>query len=121
VTQALVAASVLLGLAILMRLFRRQVALLRALGAPARFVMSAIWAYGSALIAAGTILGLGVGWLAAGILARIVTARTDIAVEARLGWPELHLVAGFLCVATLLLIVPAFIVLRQSIVKGLRA
>ncbi|WP_308917262.1 ABC transporter permease [Jannaschia sp. LMIT008] len=121
VTQGLVAASVLLGLVILMRLFRRQVALLRALGAPGRFVLAVIWSYGAALIAAGAVMGLGVGWVAAELLSRIVTARTDILVVARLGWPELHLVAGFLCAATVLLIVPAFTVLRQPVVKGLRA
>lgn len=121
VTQGLVAASVLLGLLILTRLFRRQVALLRALGAPARFVLAVIWAYGSALVAAGTAAGLCLGWVAAFVLSRLVTARTDVLVEARLGWPEIHLVAGFLGAATLLLLVPAAIVLRQPVVESLRA
>ena len=121
VTQGLVAASVLLGLLILIRLFRRQVALLRALGAPARFVLAVVWSYGAALAAAGTALGLGLGWVAAWGLSRAVTARTDILVEPRIGWAELHLVAGFLAVVTLLALVPAVIVLKQPVVKGLRA
>ena len=121
VTQGLVAASVLLGLAILTRLFRRQVALLRALGAPARFVLAVIWAYGAVLAAAGALLGLALGWVAALLLSRAVTARTDILVEAGLGWPELHLVAGFLGAVTLLSLAPAIVVLRKSIVAGLRA
>ena len=120
VTQGLVAASVLLGLLILTRLFRRQVALLRALGAPARFVLAVVWSYGAALAAAGTALGLGLGWIAAWALSRAVTARTDVMVEPRIGWAELHLVAGFLAAVTLLALVPAAIVLRQSIVNGLR-
>jgi putative ABC transport system permease protein len=121
VTQGLVAASVLLGLFILTRLFRRQVALLRALGAPARFVFAVVWSYGTVLVAAGAALGLGLGWVAAGVLSRVVTARTDVLVEASLGWTELHLVAGFFAAVSLLALLPAFIVLRQSVVNGLRA
>ena len=121
VTQGLVAAAVLLGLAILARLLRRQVALLRALGAPARFVLAVVWSYGATLAAAGTALGLALGWLAAGLLSRAVTLRTDVLVEARLGWPELHLVAGFLGATALLSLLPAFIVLRRPVVEGLRS
>uniref|UniRef100_UPI0002558227 hypothetical protein n=1 Tax=Oceanicola sp. S124 TaxID=1042378 RepID=UPI0002558227 len=42
VTQVLVAGSVLAGLLILTRLFRRQIAMLRALGAPRRFVLAVV-------------------------------------------------------------------------------
>lgn len=121
VTQGLVAASVLLGLLILIRLFRQQVALLRALGAPARFVLAVIWSYGTVLATVGTIVGLGFGWLAAWVLSRVVTARTDILVMPRIGWSELHMVAGFLAVVTLLALIPAVIILKQPVVKSLRA
>jgi putative ABC transport system permease protein len=121
VTQVLVAASVLLGLFILSRLFQRQVALLRALGAPARFVFSVVWSYGAVLLSTGSILGLGVGMGAAALLSRIVTAQTDILVRAPLGWQEIHTVAAFVSITTLLSLLPAVVVLRQSIVSGLRA
>jgi putative ABC transport system permease protein len=121
VTQGLVGASVLLGLFILTRLFRRQVSLLRALGAPARFIFAVVWSYGASLLAAGTALGLGFGYLAAAILSRVVTARTDILVEASVGWTEAHLVVGFLSVASLLSILPAVVVLKQPVVAGLRS
>ncbi|ANT61666.1 hypothetical protein AYJ57_14340 [Salipiger sp. CCB-MM3] len=121
VTQVLVAASVLLGLFILTRLFRRQIALLRALGAPRRFVFATVWAFSAALLLSGAVLGLGVGWGAAELLSRVVTARTDIAISAPLGWGELHFLAGFVSVTMLLSLLPAAMVLRQPVVDGLRS
>ncbi len=53
VTQGLVALAVLAGLALLVRLFARGLALLRALGAPRRFVLAVVWGYAAALLAAG--------------------------------------------------------------------
>ncbi|KAA9005959.1 FtsX-like permease family protein [Histidinibacterium aquaticum] len=121
VTQALVAISVLLGLFILSRLFRRQLALLRALGAPPRFIMAVIWSYAAALLAAGTALGIGLGYLTAAVLSRVVTARTDILVQASLGWTEMHLAAGFLSAMLVLSLVPAWSVLRAPVLSGLRS
>lgn len=120
VTQGLVAASVLLGLFILSRLFQRQLAMLRALGAPARFVMAVVWLYGVGLLAAGTALGLGLGLVAARLLSWVVTQRTDILVKATLGWSEMHLALGFLACTSLLVLLPAYAVLRRSLVDTLR-
>lgn len=121
VTQVLVAAAVLLGLFILSRLFHRQLSLLRALGAPARFVFAVVWSFGAALLVAGAVLGLLTGIGAASILAKVVTARTDILVTAPLGWSEIHFLAGFVSVTLVLSLVPAAVVLRQPVVPGLRA
>ncbi|QQA43053.1 ABC transporter permease [Pelagovum pacificum] len=121
VTQVLVAASVLLGLFILSRLFQRQLALLRAIGAPARFVMAVVWSYAAGLLATGSILGLGTGYLAAAILGRVVTARTDILVTASIGWSEVHLVAGFLSATAVLSLVPAWSVLRAPVMRAIRS
>jgi len=121
VTQILVAASVLLGLVILTRLFQRQMALLRALGAPDRFVLSVVWAFAALLLLAGAVLGLGLGVGAAAVLSQAVSARTGLEVTATLGWSEIHLVAGFVSATTLLAILAAWAALKQSIVDGLRA
>ncbi len=121
VTQGLVAAAVLLGLFILSRLFRRQIALLRALGAPARFVFAVVWCFGAALLLAGAVLGLGVGVGAASVLARVVTARTDVLVTAPIGWSEIHFLAAFVSVTLLLSLLPAAVVLRQPVAQGLRS
>jgi len=121
VTQVLVAASVLLGLFILTRLFQRQTAMLRALGAPRRFVVAVMWSYAVVLLAVGTGGGLLVGWGAANGLSWIVTSRTDILVHATLGWRETHLAAAFLTITSVLALLPAVFTLRQPITDGLRA
>lgn len=121
VTQMLVAASVLLALLILSRLFARQMALLRALGAPNRFLMAVVWGYCAVLILGGTLLGLGVGQGAASVLSAVITQRTDILVEARLGWQEFRLAAAFAGITLALAMLPALAVLRQPTVTHLRS
>ncbi len=120
VTQVLVAASVLLGLFILSRLFQRQLAMLRALGAPRRFVMAVVWGYGVTLLAAGTALGVALGFASAAVLSRIVTVRTDILVSASITWSEVNLALAFLSATSLLSLVPALVVLMRPIVENLR-
>lgn len=120
-TQGLVAAAVLAGLALLVRLFARALALLRALGAPRRFVLAVVWGYAATLLAAGAASGLALGWVAAAILSRIVTMRTEILVTARVGWAEVQLVAGFASLALLLALVPALLASRRPLLADLRA
>jgi putative ABC transport system permease protein len=121
VTQSLVAASVLLGLFILSRLFQRQLALLRALGAPARFVFAIWWSYGAVLLVIGATSGAVLGMIAAAALSRVVSARTGILVSAPIGWSEIHYLAGFISLMTLLSLLPALAAFRKSIVAGLRS
>ncbi|MFV0358574.1 FtsX-like permease family protein [Tropicimonas sp.] len=121
VTQVLVAVGVLAGLFILMRLFARRLALLRALGAPRRFVFALVWSYAATLIAAGTLLGLVLGMVASAAISQVVSERTDILIEASLGWPELHMVAAFLSLSVLLALLPAALTLRRSPVADLRS
>lgn len=120
VTQILVTAGVLAGLVILTRLFARRLALLRALGAPNRFVFAVVWSYAATLIFAGAAAGVVVGYGAAALISRVVTERTDILVNATLGWPEFHLVAAFVSLTVLLALAPAFIALSRPIVTDLR-
>ncbi|MEC9199361.1 MAG: ABC transporter permease [Pseudomonadota bacterium] len=120
-TQVLVASSVLLGLFILSQLFRRQIGLLRALGAPARFAFAVVWSFGTTLLLTGATLGLVTGLGAAAILSRIVTARTDVVVHAALGWSEIHFLAAFVSVTLLMSLLPAALMLRMPVVSSLRA
>jgi len=119
-TQALVAAGMMAGLAALARLFGRRFALLRALGAPRRFVLAAMWSYAVALVGAGCLAGLGVGWLSARLLSALVEARTDLALAPALGWPELHLVAGFFSLTCLLALLPGLAAYRRDVPSDLR-
>lgn len=119
VTQALVAAGVLAGLLLLARLFARQLALLRALGAPARFVLAVIWSFAALLIVIGSALGLGLAWLGTGAISAWLTERTGILIETALGWPELHLVAGFTSLACLIALAPGLGVLARNTIHDL--
>jgi len=120
-TQVLVTAGVLTGLIVLARLFARRLALLRALGAPGRFVFAVVWAYAATLIALGSLAGLAIGWIAVRIISKVVTARTDILVTATLDWPEFHLIAGFFSFTVLLALLPAFMAMSRHIITDLRA
>ncbi|MEM9341505.1 MAG: FtsX-like permease family protein [Pseudomonadota bacterium] len=116
VTQVLVALGVLTGLFILTRLYARQLALLRVLGASTRFVLAVVWSYSVVLLALGTVLGVLVGFAVAGVLSGIVAEQTNILIEARLGWREVHLAAGFLGIASVLSVVPGALSLSRPAV-----
>ncbi|SHL57335.1 FtsX-like permease family protein [Roseibium suaedae] len=121
VTQVLVTAGVLTGLVVLVRLFSRRLALLRALGAPRRFVFAVVWSYASVLIAAGALLGLAAGFAASGIISAEISRRTDILVEASLSWPEFHLIAGFVSLTVFLALLPALLSLNRPVIPDLRS
>lgn len=121
ITQVLVAAGVLTGLVILSRLYAQRLALLTALGAPARFTVAVLWGYGAMLIVVGALAGAALGAGAASIISRIITEQTDILVRARLGWTEFHLIAGFVSVTILIALAPALAALRRPVVADLRA
>lgn len=121
VTQVLVTAGVLTGLVVLVRLFSRRLALLRALGAPRRFVFAVVWSYAAVLIAAGALLGLAAGYGASGIISAEISRRTDILVEASLSWPEFHLIAGFVSLTVFLALLPALLSLNRPVIPDLRS
>lgn len=118
ITQLLVAASVILAMFILSRLFARQLALLRALGAPNRFLVAVVWGYSAALIVSGTLLGLGIGLSTVSLLSRLITERTDVLVQASLSWHEIHLAAAFASMALVLSLLPAIAALKQHSQRG---
>ncbi|MEL6584811.1 MAG: ABC transporter permease [Pseudomonadota bacterium] len=120
VTQGLVAVAVIAGLLLLTRLFARQLALLRALGAPGRFIFGVVWSYATVLIVVGAVLGLIVAALTTGAVSSYLTAQTGILIEARLRWPELHLAAGFVSAASLIALLPGWRVLRRNLTADLR-
>ncbi len=120
-TQVLVAVAVLAGLSMLSRILARRMALLRALGAPRRFVFAVTWSFATALICTGAVLGVLFGVVATAVLSAIITNMTDILVEARLAWPEMHLVAGFVSTVALLSLYPAYRASRRPLLDDLRS
>ncbi len=113
-TQILVAASVMAGLIVLSRLFARRLALLQALGAPARMIFALVWAYAALLLGLGAALGLGVG------LSAVLSARSGLLIQPHLGWSELHLVAAYFTLALLVALVPAALALTRPVTQELR-
>ncbi|MFQ6550165.1 FtsX-like permease family protein [Aestuariibius sp. 2305UL40-4] len=120
-SQALVATGVMAGLFILTRLLGRRLALLRALGAPRRFAVAVLWTHAMGLIVAGALIGLALGWIAARILGQVLTGMTDIAIDAPLGWGEVHLTAVFLSLAGFIALLPAWLGTRRIRITDLRA
>lgn len=119
-TQALVAAAVMAGLIVLSQLFARRLALLRALGAPARAVFALVWSYAAVLLGVGSVLGLGVGLIAVRALSSVLSARTGLLIRPSIGWPELHLVASYFTLALIIALIPAAIALTRPVAENLR-
>ncbi|MDO5641133.1 MAG: FtsX-like permease family protein [Paracoccus sp. (in: a-proteobacteria)] len=120
VTQVLVAAAVLTGLIVLSRLFARRLALLQALGAPARMIFALIWSYAAILLGAGSVLGLGVALVAVRVLSAVLSAQTGMLITPSLSWPEIHLVAACFTLALLVALIPAGLALTRPVTRELR-
>lgn len=113
-TQLLVGLAVLLSVFILMRSLSARFATLFALGAPASFRFCLIWTYAAVLIIAGTVLGLGLGWVGANGLASWLSHYTRVSVEPQLSLVNISLVALFLNAMLILACLPAWLVARQQ-------
>ncbi len=120
-TEILVAASIFSGLVILSRLFSRRFALLRAIGAPGRFVFAVMWSYAAVLVGSGSLAGLGLGYLLSHFFADLVARQTDITMLVSLGWIEYHHVAAFFSLALILALFPAYVAFSRATVTDLRA
>lgn len=120
VTQVLVAGAVLTGLIVLSRLFARRLALLQALGAPARMIFALIWSYAAILLGAGSVLGLGVALIAVKAISAVLSAQTGLLITPSLGWPEIHLAAACFALALLVALIPAALSLRRPVTRELR-
>ncbi len=118
--QVLVVAAILAGILALLDLQRQRFAVLRALGAPARFVFATVWLYVAVLIGAGALIGLPLGWAFAAAVSSLVAEATGVSMAATIGPTELFWVAILLTLGMLLALVPAALVYRRPVVEGLR-
>jgi putative ABC transport system permease protein len=120
-TEVLLIAAVLAGILILMRLYRGRFAILRALGASRLYVFAVAWSFSFILIAAGSLLGLGVAALLSGVLSEIFENAIGVALQSGLGWTEINLAASVVAVGALLAAAPAALIYRQPVAEALRA
>jgi putative ABC transport system permease protein len=119
-TQVLVVAAVLLAVLATLAARRKQLAVLRALGAPRPFLFLLVWLEVEGLILAGGFAGLGLGWGGALALAGSFAARTGVALPVELGTPEMLLVAGLAAAGALLAVIPAIGAYRTPVAAALR-
>ena len=119
-TQLLVIAAILAGLMALIQLQREHFAVLRALGAPRSYIFLVVWTGITAMVTAGAILGLGLGYAVAQILSAVISQQSGIAISASIGRSELMLAGALVLLGGLVALVPAALVHRRSVVDLLR-
>ncbi len=104
-TAGLVIGAVFLAYNAIIAGRRREHAMLRAIGAPGRFILAALWLEMGVVLLAGVSLGVGLGWLAARLAAGALAQMAGAPVPVVLQWGEVGLagaiLAGGLCAAVL--------------------
>ena len=118
--QALVAVALVMVTVIHVGQRRRQVAALRAFGAPRGAIFVLVWSQMLVLLAAGILLGHAAGWLAAVQLSRLVAARQGFALPVEWAAGDAGAFALLLGVGAVLAALPAWIAYRQPAVASLR-
>ncbi|MFO1185223.1 MAG: ABC transporter permease [Bauldia sp.] len=107
VTEVLVFLSIFAGIIALMKLFERQFAVLRALGASRLYVFATVWSFAGLVIVGGAVLGLLVGVAAAQVLAVFASQWSGVALSASITLDELWLAAVGALAGLLLATIPA--------------
>lgn len=119
-TEVLLVAAILAGIVILMRLYRQRFAVLRALGASRFYVFAVAWTFSFALIALGSLIGLGVGAALVGIVSGVFSDVTGISMSTGIGGPELAVAVALTSVGAVLALLPAALLYRRPVVEALR-
>ena len=119
-TQALVVAAILLAVFASLSQRRRQLGVLRALGASRRYVFLAVWLHVSLLVALGAGLGVVLGWGGARALSAVLHARTGVSLPVALSWTEIGMAASLAAVGAVLAAIPSWHCYRQPVSSLLR-
>lgn len=117
----LVFGAVLLLMLTLISLRRRRYAVLRALGAPRLYILLVTWFGAAALLTAGCILGLVLGWLGSQLAASLIEQKTGLHAATSLAWPEFRYALSLIAAGSLLSLVPALTTWRTGVSQGLRS
>jgi len=121
VTQALVVLAVLLAVFAALAQRRRQLGVLRALGASRAYVFAAVWLHVTTLVVTGAVLGLMLGWAGAVGLGAIVHARTGIALPVTISMQEVAMVAALTASGAVLALIPSWRCYQEPVSAALRA
>ncbi|RWR52910.1 ABC transporter permease [Sinirhodobacter ferrireducens] len=120
-TQALVAAALLLVAVIHVGQRRRQIGALRALGAPRWAIFGIVWGELSVLLLAGAVIGLGLGYLAASLMAQAFSARQGFPLPVEFSRDDLGGLALLGAASVLIPLIPAALVWRQPPLAAMRS
>ena len=119
-TQVLVVSSVLLAVFASLTQKKRQLGVLRALGASRSYVFTVIWGYVVSLVSSGAILGIGVGWIAARILAFYLEGKSGLSLTVSVTKEEIYMAATLVGASMFLALIPAVAIYRERVSALLR-
>jgi putative ABC transport system permease protein len=120
-TDLLVLASILISIFILLNNRRRQLAVLRAMGATPGYLFTSVWLYAAFLVTTGALLGLAFGWCAAHLLSAGFSAKIGLHLPVSITRDELLLTGGFALVSVLVALVPAWMSYRLPVAASLKS
>ncbi|MFP5076494.1 FtsX-like permease family protein [Rhizobium sp. YIM 134829] len=119
--QVLVAAALLLVTVVHVAQRRRQIGALRAFGAPRLAVFGIVWGELILLLSVGLVLGHGLGFAAAKLIASQLRAESGVHLPVAFTLGDLTSAALLLAAAALMAAMPALVAYRQSPAAALRA
>ncbi|MBZ6074843.1 ABC transporter permease [Microvirga puerhi] len=120
-TQALVAAAIVLVCVVHLAQRRRQLAALRALGAPRSAIFALVWSELLALVAVGVASGVALGYVGARVFAQWLSQASGIVGPVMLTMQDVWLAFGLLAIAAIMATIPGVMAYRQSTAVALRA
>lgn len=99
---------------------QRRYAILRALGAPRRFILLVVWLNAVSLLAAGCLTGLVAGWGLSYAAAWLIGSRTGLRAQFIFDAGDIRMVAALIVIASLMALVPAIIASRRPVIEALQ-
>lgn len=119
--QGMVLLAALLAIIASLAARRQSLAVVRALGAPRRYVLALIWIEVAVIIVLGALAGLGLGLAGASLLAQWLAHGTGLQLPVALDSTELLHVGAVMLAGLLAGLVPAGLAYRQPVGKGLES
>jgi putative ABC transport system permease protein len=118
--QALVVAAILMVVFVAIAARRRQLAILRALGAPRLFVFLTVWGEIAIVLAIAGIAGLAVGWGFASLFAHWADRSLSLTLQGSLDWREVAISGIAVAAGLILAALPAATAYRRSAAADLK-
>ncbi len=119
-TQFLLGISVVLVAIVHLNQRKKQIAALRAFGAPRHSIFLLVWSGLMVLVTTGMVLGTGAGYVAARIISTTITQKSGFDLPVFLIREDFHTLLITLAIAAGVLVIPALSVYRQSPARALR-